>query len=165
MICDVNIPCITIRKREIVGRKTAYDLMKEGIDELLVCDLDSIIDGRTNFKIYTELAKFFEFTAFNLIYSVGDLVDTIISGASRVVVSPDISIERMVSFLEISQNIVDPNSERFTMFQKAGGKFVMVSGRDPYQDFTAVYNIGPYINGERFINVDNFPQELSHFVK
>ncbi len=161
---SVHIPSVVIRRKEIVGRKTAYDLMKEGIEELMVCDLDSIIDGKTNFKLYNELAKFFEFTVFNLIYNVGDLVDSLVSGASKVVVSPDLTPERLASFLEISQNIVDPNSSRFGLFQKSGGKYVMVSGRIPYQAFSGIYNIGPAMDGENMINVDNFPLELNHFI-
>jgi|ACXJ01.1.fsa_nt_gi hypothetical protein len=161
---SVHIPSVVIRRKEIVGRKTAYDLMKEGIEELMVCDLDSIIDGKTNFKLYNELSKFFEFTVFNLIYTVGDLVDSFVAGASKVVVSPDLTADRLVSFLEISQNVVDPNSSRFSIFQKSGGKYVMVSGRMPYQNFSGVYNIGPSMGGDNTINVDNFPSELNHFI-
>ena len=119
---SAGIPTVVIRDRKIIGNKTAYDLMKEGFEEILVCDMDSIITGRTNMKVYNDLAKFFEFIAFNLVYNIGELVDSIVSGASKVVISPDLSGDTLLSMLEFSQNIVIPNSEMFQYFQQNGGK-------------------------------------------
>ena len=162
---SAGIPTVVIRDRKIIGNKTAYDLMKEGFEEILVCDMDSIITGRTNMKVYNDLAKFFEFIAFNLVYNIGELVDSIVSGASKVVISPDLSGDTLLSMLEFSQNIVIPNSEMFQYFQQNGGKYAMTYGTEPRVEFSMVYNIGPWISKENYTNIDNFPPELRHFVR
>lgn len=156
---------MVIRDKKILGNKTAYDLMKEGVEEILVCDMDSIITGRTNMKVYNDLAKFFEFIAFNLVYNIGELVDSIVSGASKVVVSPDVSEATLLSMLEFSQNIVMPNSEKFQFFNRSGGKYAMTYGTESGIKFSLIYNIGPWISKENYTNIDNFPMELRHFVR
>ncbi|EQD41789.1 hypothetical protein B1B_14376, partial [mine drainage metagenome] len=79
--------CLIINRGRILGFEDFDELAKVPYDEAFVVDMDAIVHYHFNFKLYNELSKYIEFTLMAYPYKENDLMDIIISGASRVVIN------------------------------------------------------------------------------
>lgn len=133
-------------------------------DEVMVCDLDAIRKGKFNFKLYGEISKFIEPVVVNFPTRVEDLMDSLISGASRVVLASDIEQYMLGKMLTISDGIVLPaTSPEEGFFMESGGKF-LISDSEVFTRFDLCYNVGPEMSSQKYINVNGFPETLLPYI-
>ncbi len=127
----------------------------------MICDYDGIYRGSYNFKIYSHVAKFFEVVVFNLVRREYDYVDSLISGASRVVVDSSMNDSVLGKIMEISPDVVFPYVDhmRIETFRSMGGHSFIAS-RQISGPFEICYNVGPVLNSEKYIDVIDFPEDL-----
>ncbi len=134
-------------------------------DQIFLCDYDGILHGNYNFKIYTRVAKFFDTVVFNLVQKEYDLVDSLVSGAARVVVDPDMKDSVLQRVLDISPDTVFPyrSEEKAERFRAYGGTSFL-STREINGPFSICYNAGVAISSEKYVDIDNFPEDLLQFI-
>lgn len=160
----MQIQCVYIQNSQIFGLPDDTPIEKLGGDEIMVCDLDAIYHGKFNFKMYGHIGKFLEPVVVNFARRVEDLMDSLISGASRVVLDSrenTVSLEKM---LQLSDDIVlparNPNS---SLFIERGGKY-LISDHEVFSRFEKCYNVGPPITYDNYINISNFPENLLQYI-
>lgn len=154
-----TIKCIVLDNREITGYSSAKELLDLSGEELFVIDLDGLNHSSYNFKLYYEISKFFEITVMSFPDRTPDLVDTIISGASRVVVSSTITERRILDFLAITEDVVmNYGSMRgCRFFSEKGGRFYM-SNRLVDLPFEKVYIYGSRTDRKGYVYIEGFPE-------
>jgi hypothetical protein len=161
--------CITIQHGEIRNNRTLDDLLKSGIEELFVVDLDSIRSGAPNLKLYGSLSKYFELIVMNYPYRVSDLIDTFVSGASRVVISNDITDRLIREYLSVSDQLVMKyaNNTACRVFSLLGGN-MFLSNIEINMIYSTLYAYGVRIqsntaitkrDSQKIIILDNFPAQ------
>lgn len=160
----MQIQCIYIEHGQIYGLPDDLPLEKLGGDEIMVCDLDAIHRGKFNFKTYTQIAKFLEPVVVNFAGRVEDLMDSLISGASRVVLHSRESTVSLDKMLELSDDIVLPARNPYSgVFIERGGKY-LISDHEVFSRFDKCYNVGFPLTSEKYINVSNFPENLLQYI-
>lgn len=161
----LKIRCLTIRNHNIEGIPTDQSLETMEGEQIMVCDYDGIYRGSYNFKIYNRVAKFFETVVFNLVRREYDYVDSLVSGASRVIVDSSISDSVLEKIMEISPDVVMPyvSSERVEFFRSIGG-YSFISSRQINGPFQICYNVGTALGSEKYVDVIGFPEDLLHFL-
>lgn len=134
-------------------------------DQIFLCDYDGILHGNYNFKTYTRVAKFFETVVFNMVQKEYDLVDSLVSGASRVVVDPNMQDRVLQKVLDISPETVFPysNLERVERFRAYGGTAFLSAGQIN-GPFSICYNAGVAISSDKYVDIENFPESLLRFI-
>lgn len=133
-------------------------------EEIMVCDYDAIFQGKFNFKLYDRIAKFFELIVVNFPSRMEDLMDSLISGAYSVVLSPDEQPETIRKMLEVSENLILPSrSLSLSFFLDNGGRYIISDRQLPY-NFRKCYIVGPEVSGERYVNVTGFPENLLAYI-
>ncbi len=157
--------CLKIRGHEIYGIPSQDSLATIPWDDAMLIDYDAIINGKPDLKLYNEIAKFIEIVVFNLSYRVDDVIDSMISGASKVVIDPQTSGETMEKLLNISTDIVLPASMRDVAytFAREGGRFFISNEIIPYE-FELCYNVGTALSSDKYVDVKDFPQDLMRFI-
>ncbi len=164
MTVSLSIRCLTIQDGEISGIPPGINLAEMEGEEIMVCDFDAIFKGKFNFRLYDQVAKFFELIVVNFPGRVEDLMDSLISGAYSVVLNPEENPETIKKMLEVSENIVLPSrSLNLSFFLNNGGKFVISERAVPYR-FRKCYIVGPEVKGDNYINVVGFPENLLHYI-
>ncbi|MCL4314828.1 MAG: hypothetical protein M1454_03790 [Candidatus Thermoplasmatota archaeon] len=156
----------TMRCLYLEGSTIPYEviqkLLREGSDSLFLVDRSGILKGRLNTKVYSELSKFFELCVMNFPRSVGQLQDTIISGASSVVISPDLPTGMIQDMSWMSENIILPytNLSASEEFRAIGGSRYLSRGDIP-PVYSELYYVGknPPINDA--ILLLDFPEEMN----
>jgi len=159
------VNCLKIRGHEIYGIPPDETLATIPWEEAMLIDYDAIINGKPDLKLYNEISKFLEIVVFNLSYRVDDVIDSMISGASRVVIDPQTTDETIEKLLNISTDIVLPASRRDIAysFSREGGRFYISNGLIPYE-FELCYNVGTALSSEKYVDVKDFPQDLLRFI-
>ena len=160
----MSIRCLRISNGEISGIPQGFSLETLDGEEIMVCDYDAISSGKLSFKLYGQIAKFFELTVVNFPGRIEDLMDSLISGAYRVVLHPEEKPEIIAKMLEVSDNIVLPaRSSNLDYFLNKGGKFI-ISDREDFHRFDLCYNVGFPLSSEKYVNVSDFPENLLHYI-
>jgi hypothetical protein len=164
MTLSLSIRCLTIEGGELSGIPPGMNLEEMEGEEIMVCDYDAIFRGKFNFKLYDQVAKFFELIVVNFPGRVEDLMDSLISGAYSVVLNADENQETITRMLEVSENIILPaKSLNLSFFLNNGGKFVISERALPYR-FRKCYIVGPEVKGDNYVNVMNFPENLLQYI-
>lgn len=160
----LQIRCLTVENGSIAGLPPGTPIQELEGEEVMVCDLDAIFRGRFNFKVYGHIAKFLEPVVVNFAGRVEDLMDSLISGASKVVLhsgESELSIEKM---LELSDDVVLPSNSQYSrQFTERGGKYLISSG-EVFFRFDMCYNVGTPLSSEKYINVSDFPEKILRYI-
>lgn len=158
--------CIVLREKRIIGYEDSRDLLKLDTEQLFVVDIDSLVKGHINLKLYADISKFFEITVMNYPERGEDLMDSFISGASRVVISDEISFEKIRSFLEISEDLVMNygNHEKCRFFSKNGGNMYL-SSREVDLNYKAVFYYGNGNVPENYVRILDFPEDVRRMIE
>ena len=161
----LNIRCLKIRNHALEGIPPGQSLENLDGDQIMICDYDGIFRGSYNFKIYNRVAKFFEVVAFNLVRREYDYVDSLVSGASRVVVDSAMAAPILGKIMEISSDVVFPYADAgmAETFRSMGGHDFIAS-RQISGPFEICYNVGPALHSDRYIDVLDFPEDLLSFL-
>lgn len=160
----MHINCLSLENGTIHGLPPDVPLAQIEGDEVMVCDFDAIKKGKFNFRLYGEISKFVEAVVVNLPSRVEDVMDTLISGASKVVLASDIEIDSMRRMLGISDGIVLPSrSPAKELYYTEGGRY-LISDHEEFTRFDLCYNVGPELSSKKYINVRNFPENLMAFI-
>lgn len=154
-----TVKCIVLEHRKITGYKNAKDLVDLDIDELFVIDLDGLTRGAYNLKLYNDIAKFFEITVMSFPQRTADLVDTIISGASRVVVSSNLSERSIKDFLGITEDLVMNYGTIQTcrIFSQNDGVYYLAN-RMVDLPYRKVFYYGTAVDKEGYVQLKDFPE-------
>lgn len=155
--------CIVLEERNISGYADAKDLLgKVEAEELFVIDLDGLNRGAYNLKLYSQISKFFEITVMNFPSRTADVVDSIVSGASRVVVSSKLPEKTIRDFLAVTEDLVMnyANIGGCRLFSDNGGKYFL-SSRVVDLAFEKVYLYGGKADMKDYVWLDGFPEFLS----
>ena len=161
----LKIRCLTVKGRQLGGLSQEETLeMLEG-EEVLLCDYDGILRGKYNFKLYTQVARFFEVVVFNLVRREIDFIDTMVAGASRVVVDPQMGTALLRRILDISPGTVFPygSSDQVSEFSSAGGQ-TYISGSRVNVPFEICYNVGLPQESEKYVDIVGFPDDLLAYI-
>ncbi|MEM0156947.1 MAG: hypothetical protein QXN26_02640 [Thermoplasmataceae archaeon] len=161
----MKIRCISVRNHVLEGIPQGQQLETLEGDQIFLCDYDGILHGNYNFKIYTRVAKFFDTVVFNMVQREYDLVDSLVSGAARVVVDPDMKDSVLQKVLDISPDTVFPysNQEKVERFRAYGGTAFLATG-EINGPFSICYNAGIAMSSEKYVDLDNFPEDLLRFI-
>ena len=157
--------CLEIKHHQIYGIPPNETLATIPWEDAMLIDYDAIISGKPDFKLYDSISKFLEIVVFNLSYRVDDVIDSMISGASKVVIDSQSSEDTIDKLLNISGDIVLPASriDVAYSFTRNGGKYFISNGPIPY-DFELCYNVGVALSNDKYVDVKDFPQDLIHFI-
>lgn len=138
-------------------------LLREGSDSIFLVDRSGILRGKLNTKVYSELSKFFELHVMNYPRSVGQLQDTIISGASSVVISPDLPPKMIEDMAWMSENIILPytNLAASEEFRIIGGSKYLTRGDVP-PSYSELYYVGRNPPRDDTILLLDFPEEMNN---
>ncbi|MHB1440329.1 MAG: hypothetical protein ACYCSO_06145 [Cuniculiplasma sp.] len=153
--------CLIINRGKILGFEDFDELAKVPYDEAFVVDMDAIVHYHFNFKLYNELSKYIEFTLMAYPYKENDLMDIIISGASRVVINETLDEKTIKKFIESTDELVMrcSNKETAQMFHQLTGN--MYLSCKIYDIPGVFFYYGPFMSrGPNVIPLENFPQEL-----
>lgn len=160
--------CVTIYNGEIINSRTQDELLKKGDEELFVVDLDSIRTGNLNLKLYDRLSKFFELVVMNYPSRVSDLIDTFVSGASRVVLNNDISDNLIRECLSVSDQLIMNYARNSSCrsFSLLGGS-MFLTNLEVDLVYTTLYAYGVRVqsktslikkDSQNIIFLENFPE-------
>lgn len=154
-----SIRCVVLDNKEITGYSSAKELLDLPGEELFVIDLDGLNSSSYNFKLYYDISKFFEITVMSFPDRTPDLVDTIISGASKVVISSTLPERRILDFLAITEDVVMNygSMKGCRFFSEKGGRFYM-SNRTVDLPFEKVYIYGSRLSRKDYIYIEGFPE-------
>lgn len=156
-----RVRCIILRNRRILSYHSAKDLLEMGLDELFVIDMDALDHGSYNFKLYYDLSKFFEITVMNFPRRTADVVDSIISGASRLVISSTMKEKSVIDYLTITEDLVMNYGDMkgCRTFSEHGGRYYL-SNRIVDLPFKRVFIYGQEVDREGYVFIEGFPQSL-----
>ncbi len=158
-----SVKCIILDNKSITGFAEAKDILEIGdIEELFVIDLDGLNRGAYNLKLYNQLSKFFEITVMNFPERTADLVDSIVSGASRTVISSKLPQRSILDFLSVTEDLVMnyANMGGCRIFSENGGKYFL-SNRVVDLPFDKVYLYGGKVDIEGYVWLDGFPDLIT----
>jgi hypothetical protein len=153
--------CLTIHNGYIENYKNLDDLAKVPYDEAFVVDLDAITHYHFNFNLYNELSKYIEFTLMAYPYKENDLMDIIISGASRVVINETLDEATVSKFIAVTDELVMHCSTqtKANIFHSLSGNMYLSC---KVFDIPGVFfYYGPFFSqGPNVIPLENFPDNL-----
>lgn len=160
----MQIGCLILQDGEIHGLPDGVPLEQLEGDEIMVCDYDAIRRGKYNFKLYGRISKFLEPVVVNFPNRVEDLMDSLISGAGRVVLASDINESTLGRMLTISDGVVLPaDSPEKPYFIENGGRY-LISEHEVLSRFDRCYNVGLELTSQKYINVRGFPETLLSYI-
>ncbi len=152
--------CITVRDKEIVDYESIYQLLKMKVDSLFVIDYDAITKRHLNFDLYDKLSKFFEITVMNYPQTESDLTDTIINGASNVVINNNLTYRTIKTFLAVTENIAMNYSYNDTcIYFSENGGLMFLADREIMLPYKIAYNYGGF-DIKNSIKLTNFPDDV-----
>lgn len=157
--------CLTISHSKILGNLDGVDdLSRLPDEEFFVIDMDALLRSKYNFNIYSTISKYVEFDLMAYPFRENDLVDMIISGASRVVINHTISEEKLKDFMEVSDQLIMHYASQFEAraFMKKGGKYLMGCSQVEVPKGITVFYYGMPGQGEQYIQLEDFPEELRY---
>jgi len=152
--------CVTIKDKKVANYENIYQILQLKVDSIFVIDYDALTHRYLNLKLYDELAKFFEITVMNYPETENDLMDTIINGASVVIINNNLTYKRIDSYLEFTQNIAMKYKYVDTCihFSEKGGNMYLAD-REIMLPYTFAYNYGGF-QLKNSVRLQNFPSDL-----
>ncbi len=157
--------CLTISHSRILGNIDGIDdLSRLPDEEFFVIDMDALLRSKYNFNLYSTISKYVEFDLMAYPFRENDLVDMIISGASRVVVNHTISEEKLKEFMEVSDQLIMHYASQFEArsFMKNGGKYLLGCSQVDIPKGVTIFYYGLSGQGEQYIQLEDFPEELKY---
>ena len=157
--------CLTISNSRILGNIEGIDdLSRLPDEEFFVVDMDALLRSKFNFNLYSTISKYVEFNLMAYPFRESDLVDMIISGASRVVVNHTISKEKLKEFMEVSDQLIMHYASQFEArdFMNKGGKYLLGCSQVNLPKQVTVFYYGLTEQGEQYIQLEDFPEELRY---
>ena len=152
--------CVTIEDKKVSNYDSIFQILKLKVDSIFVIDYDALRNRYLNLKLYDELAKFFELTVMNYPETENDLMDTIINGASTVIINNNLTYKRISSYLSFTQNIAMNYKYVDTCihFSEMGGN-MFLTDKEIMLPYVLAYNYNnfPIKNS---IQLRNFPTDL-----
>ncbi len=157
----LSINCLSIKNSKLYGLPEGMELKDMSGEEIFVCDYDAIQKGKFNFRLYVEISKFFELILMNQPGRVEDFMDSIISGASRVVIRPDEKPQLITRMLEFSPEVVMPanGSSKVKDFLSLGGEY-LISDHEVNGNFVLCYLVSRIAAGEKYVQLVDFPEDM-----
>ena len=152
--------CVTIKDKQVTNYENIYQILKLKVDSIFVIDYDAITHRYLNLKLYDELAKFFEITVMNYPETENDLMDTIINGASVVVINNNLTYNRIAKYLDFTQNIAMKYKyiDTCIYFSEKGGNMYLTD-----KEIMLPYALAYSYNGfpvKNSVQLQNFPPNL-----
>jgi len=129
-----------------------------------VVDRDAIYNDRLNFRLYSEISKFFDTVLMNFPRNISDLIDSLVAGGFRIVISPRTGELEMQKYMEITDQIVVPASGNVESFRRLGGRYAISDGMTLH-GFDLLYNTGTPLKGDQFCNIKGFPNEIKGLIR
>jgi hypothetical protein len=157
-----SVYCVTIENKKVSNYTSIYEILKLKVDSIFVIDYDALRQRYLNLKLYSDLSKFFELTIMNYPETENDLMDTIINGASTVVINNNLTYKRISSYLSFTQNIAMNYKyvDTCIYFSEMGGN-MFLTDKEIMLPYVLAYNYNnfPIKNS---IQLQNFPNDLIH---
>ncbi|WP_162509732.1 hypothetical protein [Thermogymnomonas acidicola] len=153
------VKCVTVSRNRLMGIGKPEDLLYMDIDEVFLVDMDALTRYKLSFHFYREISRFCEVTVLNMPARVQDLIDTLVSGASRVVVGRDVDSRLLSGFMQVSDSVVLSLVSRNLVdefIRLGGGDFFSLGQTDIA--FRTLYNAGPPVIREGVKNIEDFPE-------
>lgn len=157
--------CLIIAHSRIIGNFDGIDdLSKLPDEEFFVADMDALLRGKFNFKIYSLISRYVEFNLMAYPSMETDFVDMIIAGASRVVVNHTLSSEKIRDFMEVSDQLIMHYRSQLEArdFIKNGGKYLLGCSPVDVAKGIQIFYYGMSIPGENYVPLTDFPEELRY---
>jgi hypothetical protein len=152
--------CVTIKDKKVANYENIYQILQLKVDSIFVIDYDAMEHRYLNLKLYDELAKFFELTIMNYPETENDLMDTIINGASVVIINNNLTYKRIDKYLEFTQNIAMKYKYVDTCIYFSGkGGNMYLANREIMLPYTLAYNCGGF-QLKNSVKLQNFPSNL-----
>ncbi|MGP6239570.1 hypothetical protein ACNF40_04020 [Cuniculiplasma sp. SKW4] len=155
--------CLIINGGSIFGYKNMTQIARFPEDEAFVIDMDALNRYQFNFKLYSEISKYIEFTLMAYPYKENDLIDLMISGASRVVINNTLDDEKLRNFFDITDELVMRCSTPMDIrrFNEFGGNMYLTCRI--YDRPGLYFYYGPFheIN-EKIIWLSDYPDSLKY---
>jgi hypothetical protein len=152
--------CVTIQDKKVSNYDNIYQILKLKVDSIFVIDYDALERRYLNIKLYEELSKFFELTIMNYPETESDLMDTIINGASVVVINDNLSYRRIAKFLEFTQNLAMKYKyiDTCIYFSEKGGNMYLTD-KEIMLPYVLAYNYNNF-SIKNSVQLQNFPADL-----
>ncbi|WP_337860504.1 hypothetical protein [Ferroplasma sp.] len=152
--------CVTLKDKKVSNYENIYQILKLKVDSIFVIDYDAIERRYLNIKLYNELSKFFELTVMNYPETESDLMDTIINGASVVVINDNLTYKRITTFLEFTQNLAMKYKyiDTCIYFSEKGGNMYLTD-KEIMLPYSLAYNYNNF-QIKNSIKLENFPPDL-----
>lgn len=156
----MEIPSVLISDGDVRNYNSVQELLLSGAEEIMAVDLDAFTKNRLNLKVYENLAKYFDVIVLNFPTRISDMIDTIISGASAVVIPDYLPLKKLPEFMEYSSDLIMnyKMSETVIQFSKLGGTRYLSKREVPFT-VTAVYYIGAVPPSGPYIKLKDFPED------
>lgn len=152
--------CVTIEDKKVSNYDSIFQILKLKVDSIFVIDYDAIRNRYLNLKLYDELAKFFELTVMNYPETENDLMDTIINGASTVIINNNLTYKRISSYLSFTQNIAMKYKYVDTCIHFSGmGGNMFLTDKEIMLPYVLAYNYNNFPIKDS-IQLQNFPTDL-----
>ncbi|KJE49124.1 hypothetical protein TZ01_03250 [Acidiplasma sp. MBA-1] len=152
--------CIGISNKKIVGYPNIMNLLKSGVESLFLIDFDAIHKRVLNLEIYEKLSKFFDLTVMNYPQTEEDLMDTIISGATYVIINNNLTYKRIQSYLSYTQNIgINYDYNDTCVFFSQNGGNIYLTNKQVMLPYRLAFNYGPF-DLPNSIKLENYPSSF-----
>lgn len=159
------IPLITIKKGEILisdFNKKIKDTLDKYKDKILyLYDLDGINRNKPNLCLFQKLSKTHELWVDAGPRSIGDIVDTIVSGASKITIRLDLfELSDISSINEILENeiylsIIDKNNLKNNSITKNLDILKLVNDKIIYKIENKYKNLLDFLDEESYIYISS----------
>jgi hypothetical protein len=155
---SMKIPWVYVEKKE--GNIDRKKLLETGSEQLFLIDMDGIRRGRMNYQTYTEYAKYFELIVMNYPTRLNEFIDTLISGATSVVIPSDLKDSIISDFLDYSGEtvLVNTDPEKSASFSEMGGNLFLSEWEVRFPHRTVYYYGNQDLAG--YVRIADFPYEL-----
>ncbi len=152
--------CVIIKNKEITNYSNIFQLLKSGVESLFVIDYDAIYKKHLNFNLYEKLSKFFELTIMNYPETTGDLMDTIINGATNVIINDNLTYRRIEEFISFTPNIaMNYNYNDSCIYFSENGGEMFLTGKQILLPYKTAFNYNSF-NIPNEIKLEGFPPDL-----
>jgi hypothetical protein len=157
-----TVYCVTIKDKKVANYENVYQILQLKVDSIFVIDYDALTHRYLNLNIYDELAKFFEITVMNYPETENDLMDTIINGASTVVINNNLTYKLISRYLDFTQNIAMKYRyiDTCIYFSEKGGNMYLAD-KEIMLPYVLAYNYNDFPI-KNSIQLQNFPLNLKN---
>ncbi len=157
---DQRMQCITIRNSVVVSKNNMQVMLRDGVEELFIVDFDAIFRNRFNFKIYQDVSMYFEITVMSLPLRIEDIMDSFISGASRIVIPGRLEATALEDYMKTSESLVMlfQNPVVANAFYALGGRAFLTDRELGFPQAT-IYSFSRILRKPGYIELIDFPRD------